>query len=218
MKKFKMLVGATLMWILLGHITVGQDQGSGQVDQFDAVAAGILRRAVSKTRLCAAYPKKTENGKPAKIEKEEVSFASKLGIPLMFKPGRFHLERKPDSGTEDGESETVIAFTPLPEKAQLKPETGENSSLNKVLNRLAGTVHIDPETESITRIYGDLTDNVWIHKRGAPANMTILSFQYYQIPRQNGWIPDKLNAGAKLWLGGIIPVNPKFNLVFSCPR
>lgn len=175
-----------------------------------------LARAVDKSIRCLAYPDTGRDGKAPKVSGEETSFATRLDIRLMFKPGRYDLKREMDSSTAEGRREIVIHFTPRTSGEQIERAEGESANLNKVLNNLAGFVYIDPETESITRIYGDLADNVWVEKHGAPANITVLSFQYHQVPQAGRWIPATLKANAKLWLGFFLPWSPKYALRFSC--
>lgn len=137
----------------------------------------VLERAVRRTRTCAARVENTD-----KIDTEEVAFAEKLAIPLIFREGRFRLEWKADSDIEQGH-ETALAFSPLPEGEQLAPREGESENVNKVLNHLSGFIHLDTQTGNITKIHGDLADNVWVDWHHAPANMTLLSFQYDQAER-----------------------------------
>lgn len=222
MKRCVLVIGATLAWMLLTHIIVGQDQRGGGEPKFDAVASGMLRRAVGKARRCPAYAEKFDDGKPATIKEEEVAFAKDLEIPLVFSPGRFQLEQKPDSETREGKREAVIAFKPWGESRALEAPASKRK-IDKVLDQLFGTVHIDPESENITRIYGNFAGSVWLRRPGwkytllPPANLTTFAFKYSQGQRGEEWLPTTLKADAKLEVLRI-DINRTYDLRFDCGK
>ena len=168
--------------------------------------AKLLELVVGRTQTCGAHLEgKTEP------DKGDVALAEKLSMKLLFRPGRFKLKWEADSETAEGKRETVISFNPLPEEERLGPADNESEDLNKVLNRLSGTVHIDPVTQNITRIYGDLTEAVWVKPHWFPLRLSSLSFRYYQTSGPGGWRPERLNVEAEGYF-----VTKHFPLRFDC--
>ncbi len=184
----------------------------------------MFERAVEKAQRCGVKPEKTvlQDGKEkvVPIEESEAKFARKLEVKVLFKRWRFELRLGVDSETPEKKPLMAVLFEPwLDEGRQLKAEQGQSENTNNVLNRLRGVVLLDRETESIVRIDGNLSDNVWLKKGGIPGvNLLKVGFSYVQTKQGGEWIPDHLNANAEIWSPRLLvmPEKREYKLPFSC--
>ncbi len=216
MKPMLMYVAAAGV-LLLGAIPI-YGRSDGLTNQHE-----ILGVAVAKNREpCNKYEgTKTEPPSSRKLEPLDSiggDIAHKISLPIVFRVGRFQLSRGDDETTPEGRRAIVIKFSPKQEKMlRLGPEKNEDPVYNDGMNKLAGKVLIDPETGSIMRAEGSLTEGVPFKWKILPGgDVEKLDFEFVQERRREKWVPSTLVVTARATFFKIGIAHRQYNFVFQC--
>ncbi len=188
------------MCVSVGIFVFFQAATAQDAEKQEVEAKDLLMRGVSIAQLCDYTVEKRSYDKSGNlltktIDSSESKVAKSLSLFLLFKSGRYLIDMNEEKAPrKTGADAPVITFEPRPENERIKGGKGMDGYINEALNRLTGTVIIDPTTGSIAEASGILPQEYWAE---AGFKIIALDFRYLQQARPERWLPQTLTGTFK---------------------